>query len=177
MGKFVSFLLGGLVGATAALLFAPRSGEETRALVAEKADEYWGKGQTWYDQGKVYVKEGIAGVQPAISKRSDELRQKIDNARVLIAEQVAKNASAARDVISDKVPVAAERINQAADVVHGHIDSAAGKIKPKTAETAVANEVTVASDGAFSVEGAAQADDGATMAAPDKLEPATSEGA
>jgi gas vesicle protein len=31
------FLLGGLVGATVALLFAPRSGEETREYLANKA--------------------------------------------------------------------------------------------------------------------------------------------
>jgi gas vesicle protein len=131
MSRFVSFLLGGAIGAGVALLFAPRSGEETRALVAEKADEYWGKGQVWYDQGKARIQEGVSGVQPAINKTGDELREKIDNARALIAEQVAKNAAAAREVINDKVPVAAERINQVADVVRGRIDSAAGKLQDR----------------------------------------------
>ncbi|MDR3037172.1 MAG: YtxH domain-containing protein [Coriobacteriales bacterium] len=133
MGRFGSFLLGGIVGAGVALLFAPRNGEETRALVAEKADEYWGKGQTWYGEGKARVQEGVAGVQPAINRTGDELREKIDNARTLIAEQVAKNAAAARDVINDKMPVAAEKIGQAADVVRGRIDGAATLIKDKAA--------------------------------------------
>jgi gas vesicle protein len=137
MGRFGSFLVGGVIGAGIALLFAPRSGEETRALVAEKADEYWGKGQSWYDQGKTRVQESVAGVQPAINRTGDELREKIDNARALIAEQVAKNAATARDVINDKVPVAAERINQVADVVRGRIDSAAEKLQTK-AEAIVA---------------------------------------
>jgi gas vesicle protein len=144
------------------LLLAPRSGEETRALVAEKADEYWGRGQTWYDQGKSRVQEGVAGVQPAINRTSDELREKIDNARVLIAEQVAKNAAAARDVINDKVPVAAERINQAADVVRGHIDTAASKIRSRAIATA--EEDGIGTD-----------DDAADTAAPDKVEPAAAE--
>ena len=133
MGRFGSFLLGGVVGAGVALLFAPRNGEETRALVAEKADEYWGKGQTWYGEGKARVQEGVASVQPAINRTGDELHEKIDNARTLIAEQVAKNAAAARDVINDKMPVAAEKISQAADVVRGRIDDDTTLIKDKAA--------------------------------------------
>lgn len=136
MGKFGSFLLGGALGAGIALLLAPRSGEESRALVAEKADEYWGKGQVWYDQSKVRVQDSVAGVQPTINQKGDELRDKIENARTLIAEQVAKNAAAAREVINDKVPVAAEKINQAADVVRGHLDNAADLLKDKATVTA-----------------------------------------
>jgi gas vesicle protein len=133
MGRFGSFLLGGAIGAGIALLFAPRTGEETRALVAEKADEYWGKGQDLYGQSKTRIQDGVAGVQPSVNKTGDELREKIDNARVLIAEQVAKNAAAARDAINEKVPVAAEKINSAADVVRGHIDAALSDLKDRVA--------------------------------------------
>ena len=192
MGKLGSFLLGGAVGAGLALLFAPRTGEETRALIADKADEYWGKGQTWYDQGRDYVRESVAGVQPTISKKSDELRQKIDNARSLIAEQVAKNASAARDVINDKVPVAAERINQAADVVRGHIDNATDRFKHKApdaaeeagAESAVQGEAEPETQAAPVADKAAEAAAAVEAPAaavplefPDKVEPQTSDSA
>ncbi|MDR0350836.1 MAG: YtxH domain-containing protein [Coriobacteriales bacterium] len=148
MGKFGSFLLGGAIGAGIALLFAPRTGEETRALVAEKADEYWGKGQSLYGQGKTRFQDSVAGVQPAVSKTGDELREKIDNARVLIAEQVAKNAAAARDAINEKVPAAAEKINQAADLVRGHIDAAATKLKDRATAIAEEDGVTVSAGNA-----------------------------
>ena len=180
MGKLGSFLLGGVVGAGVALLFAPRAGVETRALLAEKADECCGKGQAWYNQGKTYVQESVAGVQPSIYKKGDELRQKIENARTLIADQVAKNASAARDVINDKVPIAAERINQAADVVRGHIDNAADKFKQKggAADTAEAESAAeaAAADGANEAPAAsAPAIEApavvAPVEAPDKIEP------
>lgn len=36
-GLFAAFLVGGIVGAAAAVLFAPRSGEETREKLREKA--------------------------------------------------------------------------------------------------------------------------------------------
>jgi gas vesicle protein len=38
-GVVLSFLLGGLTGAALAILFAPRSGEETRELLGEKLRE------------------------------------------------------------------------------------------------------------------------------------------
>ncbi|MDR0350592.1 MAG: YtxH domain-containing protein, partial [Coriobacteriales bacterium] len=85
MGRLGSFLLGGAIGAGVALLFAPRSGEETRALIAEKADECWGRGQAWYDQGKTRFQDSVASVPPTVTRTGDELRAKIDNARVLIA--------------------------------------------------------------------------------------------
>ncbi|MDR0350517.1 MAG: YtxH domain-containing protein [Coriobacteriales bacterium] len=144
MGRFASFLFGAAIGAGAALLFAPRPGEETRALIAEKADEYWGKGQSLYGQGKTRIQESVAGVQPAINRTGDELREKIDNARVLIAEQVAKNAAAARDAINEKVPVAAEKINQAADVIRGRLDNAAVNLKDRAVAIAEADGANTA---------------------------------
>lgn len=40
LGSFLAgFLIGGLIGAGAALLMAPQSGEETRALIGEKSIE------------------------------------------------------------------------------------------------------------------------------------------
>ena len=43
MSKVTPFLLGGIIGAAAAILYAPRAGEQTRALVAEKANALWGE--------------------------------------------------------------------------------------------------------------------------------------
>ena len=43
MSKVTSFIIGGLVGAGIAMLFAPKPGEQTRAIVAEKANAVWGE--------------------------------------------------------------------------------------------------------------------------------------
>ena len=40
-----SFLAGGLAGAVVALLYAPRSGQETRAMVTDKMSAAWGEAQ------------------------------------------------------------------------------------------------------------------------------------
>lgn len=144
-----SFVLGGLAGAVLGVLYAPRSGAESRAMIADKVDEVWGEGQLLCTQGVDMVQEGIAGFQPTIDKTNDELRDKINAARTLIADQVVKNAAAAHDAISEKVPAAAEMITQAVDVVQGQFDAAAEKFKSKiggegadvTATSEVASEV------------------------------------
>ena len=43
--KVGTFLIGGLVGAAVALLYAPRSGYETRAMVTDKMNAAWGEAQ------------------------------------------------------------------------------------------------------------------------------------
>lgn len=48
----VGFIVGGLTGAVAALLFAPQSGEETRAVIKEKSIEL-------KDQAKVEAEKAI----------------------------------------------------------------------------------------------------------------------
>jgi len=140
-----SFIVGGLVGAVVALLYAPRPGSETRALVADKVDEIWGQGQAYTQSAYAKIQEGFSVAQPIISQKNDELREKIESARAIIAEQVAKNAAAARDAINDKVPIAGEKIHQAVDVVKGQIDAAASKLKgvaaDKDVEDASDNEV------------------------------------
>jgi gas vesicle protein len=52
---FVSFLLGGIVGAGFALLFAPRSGRETRERIKEIADDVKVKAKDYVEdvKGKV----------------------------------------------------------------------------------------------------------------------------
>ncbi len=49
-GSFLAgFLIGGLAGALVALLFAPQSGEETRALIRDKAIELRDKSAEAFD--------------------------------------------------------------------------------------------------------------------------------
>lgn len=48
----LSFLLGGLVGAGIALLFAPRSGEETRRKIKELTEEVKEKAEDYVEQVK-----------------------------------------------------------------------------------------------------------------------------
>lgn len=135
-GRLISFVVGGVVGAGVALLFAPRSGTETRAMITDRAEDLWGEGSERVSQGYEQIKTEAANVQSQAAKANDELRVKIENARSVIAEQVAKNAQSARDAINAQVPVTGEKIDQAADVVKGQIDNAATKLKTAAADFA-----------------------------------------
>lgn len=143
MGKFTTFLIGGIVGAAAGLLFSPRTGAENRAKVSEAINEKVNlevpagvqekAGQfveaaastsqkvinTVVDNGSDAYKNVVSRVNQnptvqAFNDNGDELRQKIDAARERIATQVAKNAEAARDAAVDKIPVAIDAAQGAA---------------------------------------------------------------
>lgn len=117
MGKKFSFLvLGGVVGAVAGLLCAPKKGEETRAEIAGKLNEAWGQAQSFGGEAGARVqevagnattkvqevagnatakaREAASNIKP-LANSNDELRQKIDAARARIAAQVEKNSGKA----------------------------------------------------------------------------------
>ena len=93
---------GAAAGFCAGLLLAPRTGNETRALMVDRVDELWGQGQ---DLGS-----RSADFAPAAAAKGDELREKIEIARDRIAEQVAKNAASVKDAMSGATPVATETV-------------------------------------------------------------------
>lgn len=126
MGRISSFFTGAAIGTIAALLLAPKTGEQARALVAEKANAVAGeakdfsagipgsvqdvvktattKGQEFAADASAKVKGAAgAGAAPAPTASDDELRAKIEAARQRIAAQVMENAEAnkAVDVAAD----------------------------------------------------------------------------
>jgi gas vesicle protein len=69
----VGFLVGGLSGAIVALLFAPQSGEETRALIKDKSIEL-------RDRAQQSAEEALARAEAAAAEaraRADELARQL----------------------------------------------------------------------------------------------------
>ncbi len=105
---FVSgFLLGGLVGAAAALLLTPRSGDETRDSLMErgielkiKAEEVAGKAMEEADdlvsKGKVVFEDQKARIQEAVEEGKEAAVQK--KAELLSKYRVAKETGRAPDL-------------------------------------------------------------------------------
>ena len=69
----VGFIVGGLTGAVVSLLFAPQSGEETRALIKDKSIEL-------RDKAQVSAEEAIARAEAAAAEaraRADDLARQL----------------------------------------------------------------------------------------------------
>ena len=72
---FLAFFTGGLIGATVALLYAPRSGEETRQLLVQNSQEIKDKAmksiQEVQDSALVAIEEAQARIE-ALNKETRE---------------------------------------------------------------------------------------------------------
>lgn len=69
----VGFIVGGLTGAVVSLLFAPQSGEETRALIKDKSIEL-------RDKASVTAEQALAKAEAAAADaraRADELAKEL----------------------------------------------------------------------------------------------------
>jgi len=77
MSRIIPFVVGGAVGVAAALLYAPRSGDQTRAMVSEKVNALWGEAKDFgsgvnvQDVYKNAQEKGAAAFQNAASKSQE----------------------------------------------------------------------------------------------------------
>jgi gas vesicle protein len=80
------FLLGGLAGAAVALLYAPRSGRETREMLGEKlreGAELVSRSREMFDEAGEYVERG----KDTLERRRDRLAAAIDAGRQAYREE------------------------------------------------------------------------------------------
>ena len=75
-GKFLAgFIEGGVVGAITGLLLAPKSGEETRAMIAKTSSEIYDKTEDSLKE----IKEKAQDVVGDLQKKGDELIAKVQS--------------------------------------------------------------------------------------------------
>ena len=89
----VGFIVGGLSGAVVALLFAPQSGEETRALIKDKSIEL-------RDKAQVTAEEAIARAEAVAADaraRADELARQLRERGHEVVEDVRERGKSAMD--------------------------------------------------------------------------------
>ena len=90
----LGFIIGGLTGAVVSLLLAPQSGEETRAVIREKAIEIKDRASETVDEAYARAEEAAAEARARAEElsqiaktRADELQRR---GQVVLEEQRAK---------------------------------------------------------------------------------------
>jgi gas vesicle protein len=80
-GFIIGLALGALVGAAAALLLAPESGEELRKDISEKGDELKSKAQQQVDalqeQGRIVLSDNVKKAQQVVQEAQVKLSKPV----------------------------------------------------------------------------------------------------
>jgi len=78
IGAFLAgIFIGGLVGAAAALLLAPQSGEETREQIREKSIELRDRAEVTLDEARTRVGQSAETVRVKVDELSQQVKQKV----------------------------------------------------------------------------------------------------
>jgi gas vesicle protein len=91
----VGFIVGGLTGAVVSLLFAPQSGEETRALIKDKSIEL-------RDKASASAEEALAKAEAAAAEaraRADELAKQLKAKGETVVSEVKTRGKSALDAV------------------------------------------------------------------------------
>lgn len=75
---FMAFLLGGVVGAGIALLYAPHSGAETRRRIRNGAEDAQDWAKNSFEGARERVVEGSEKVRHMISEKKEDIKAAID---------------------------------------------------------------------------------------------------
>jgi gas vesicle protein len=96
----VGFIVGGLTGAVVSLLFAPQSGEETRALIRDKSIEL-------RDRAAETAEEALARAEAAAAEaraRAEELARHARSRAEELAKEVRTRGEGALDAMRKSTP-------------------------------------------------------------------------
>ena len=128
-GFFFGLVFGGMAGAVAALLLAPKTGEEMRQDIADKSSQAIGKAQGYLTDVEVdlssavrsTVNEGRTRAEKIINdakSKADDILASADN----ILSDAKVRASGTKEIISEKV-------SDVKDIVSDKVDSVKGATK------------------------------------------------
>ena len=143
MKKLGAFILGGLVGGAIALLYAPRTGKESREMVCEKVNAVLGEAKDWTSGAPAGVHDAF---QTAVSRGDSLLRdvsekgqQFAETARVRgqqFAETARERGQQAYSAVASRVTGAPAQFDSANDDLRDKIEAARQRISDQVIRNA-----------------------------------------
>lgn len=105
-GKFASFILGGIAGAIGGLLFAPKSGKQTRETIKKRADDIIDQSKDVYDTQREKVTEAVGSGREMAAEKVEDIRARIEDTKKKLqtqVEQATKKAEEATSKVKKKI--------------------------------------------------------------------------
>jgi gas vesicle protein len=95
------FLVGSVIGAATALLFAPRSGEETRAEIRDKATELRDRTTETVKDTVSQTKSKVYGLKDNVLEKAEELKERGQQAVNKQLDRVSHTAEVGKEKIKE----------------------------------------------------------------------------
>ena len=96
-GLVNGLLIGGLIGVAIGILFAPKSGKETRQDIANKADEFLVKAREEYEKAAVKSKEAYEAAVSCLKDAEGTAREKVEE----MEEKISEFAHSSAETLTD----------------------------------------------------------------------------
>lgn len=87
---FISFLLGGLVGAGLALLLAPQSGTQTRAKIKETAEDVKEKAETYIREAKEKITSTLDKARETLDEKKSAITKAFEAGKEAYEKELSK---------------------------------------------------------------------------------------
>ncbi len=89
----LAFLIGGAIGATLALLYAPESGEETRKRIREGVGKMKERTKEGYDAALHDLEERLEAIKVSVKDKRDEVKAAYDAGKNAYLKEKEKHSS------------------------------------------------------------------------------------
>ncbi len=94
MNTTMGFLLGGVIGAGIALLYAPTSGEETRRRIREQTEKAKLRTKEGYEASIEEIEERIEALKRSLQEKKDEVKAAYEGGKDAYQKEKAKHQGA-----------------------------------------------------------------------------------